>query len=118
MINPVSLANLKPIKPGEARNPGGKPVGARNRLQGDFMRRLADDFAEHGKTAIKDMREQDPASYIRAIASLMPKELEISRPMDEIDDEQLDAAILAVKAILAAQGDGIGEAEADKPQLA
>lgn len=97
------------FKPGQSGNPAGKPVGSRNKLQGDFMRALAEDFAEHGKAALVSMRTDDPSGYIRAIASLMPKELEISRPLDEIDDDQLDAAILAVRAILAAQGDGADE---------
>ena len=104
MINPKSLANLKaPIAPGETRNPGGKPVGARNRLQGDFLRAIADDFATHGKRAIVTMREEKPAEYIRAIASLMPKELEITRPLDDVSDDELNAAITAVRAVIAAQ---------------
>ena len=40
------------FKPGQSPNPGGKPIGARNRLQGDFMRALSEDFAEHGRAAI------------------------------------------------------------------
>ena len=104
----ASIANLKPIKPGETRNPGGKPVGARNRLQGDFLRRMADDFEQHGKAAIEKMREEDPSSYIRAIASLMPKELEISRPLDDVSDDELSAAITAVRAVMAAQSVAVG----------
>lgn len=109
MIAEKSLANLKPIKPGETRNPGGKPVGAKNKLQGDFARRLADDFGRFGIYAIARARRDDPLGYVRVVASLMPKELEISRPLDDISDEQLDSAIAAVRAILAAQGDGADE---------
>lgn len=106
MINPKSLENLKPAKLGEVRNPGGKPVGARNRLQGDFMRAIADDFAAHGKRAIVQMREEKPSEYIRAIASLMPKELEITKPLDDVSDDELNAAITAVRAVIAAQAAG------------
>lgn len=115
-VRPESLANLKPIKPGQVLNPGGKPVGSRNRLQGNFLRDLADDFEKEGKTAIVAMRTQDPSGYIRAIVALMPKELEITRPLDEISDEQLDAAILAVRTILTAKGDGSGEEAAPASQ--
>ena len=118
MINPISLANLNPIKPGEVRNPGGKPVKSRNRLQGDFMRALADDFADHGKAAIKNMREDKPAEYIRAIASLMPKELEISRPLDDVSDDELNAAITAVRACIAASDAGERAEDAPQPQQA
>ena len=82
---------------------------ARNRLQGDFLREMADDFAAHGKSAIVTMRLEKPADYVRAIASLMPKELEITRPLDEVSDEDLNAAIIAVRAILAAQNSADSE---------
>lgn len=94
------------FKPGQSGNPGGKPKGARNKLQADFLNTLAQDFAAHGKQAIEEMREKRPAEYVRAVASLMPKELEISRPLDDISDDELNAAILAVRSVLAAQEAG------------
>ena len=102
-MNPASLANLTPFGPNNRANPGGKPVGSRNRLQGDFLREMADDFAENGRAAIQMMRMEKPADYVRAIASLMPKELEITRPLDEVSDDDLNAAIIAVRAVLLAQ---------------
>ena len=99
--------NLRPPwKPGELPNPGGKPTKSRNRLQGNFFRELADDFEKHGKKAIVAAREDDPMGYIKTVASLMPKEFELARPLDEIPEEQLDAAIIAVRAIIAAQDSG------------
>lgn len=116
-MHPNSLAALKPFKPGQSGNPGGKPKGARDRLQGKFLNALADDFEENGKDAIQRCRVEDPSAYIRAIVALMPKELEITRPLDDLSDEQLDAAYVAVRALLAAQapGDGAGAAEAAQP---
>ncbi len=99
-------------KPGQSGNPGGKPVGARNRLQGEFMRRLADDFDRFGIYAIARVRRHDPAAYLRVIASLMPKEIDLKRSLDEFSDDALDAAALAIRAILDAQADRAGEAEA------
>lgn len=89
------------FKPGNRANPGGKPVGTRNRLQGDFMRRLADDFERFGIYAIARMRRDDPSGYVRAVVALMPKELEVRRSLDELTDEQLDAALIAARALLA-----------------
>ena len=40
--HPASIANLKPFQPGVSGHPAGKPVKARNRLQGAFMKELAD----------------------------------------------------------------------------
>jgi len=80
-------------------------------LQGAFLNALAEDFDEHGKKAIVACRELDPSAYLRAIVALMPKELEITRGLDDLSDEQLDAAAVAVRAILAAQGDRSGASE-------
>ncbi len=110
------LAHLKPWKPGVSPNPGGKPTKSRNALQGKFFKALAEDFDQHGKKAIIKAREDDPMGYIKTVASLMPKEFEITRALDEIPDEQLDAAVLAVRAILAAQDSGNGAGRAGKAQ--
>ena len=85
------------FKPGTSPNPGGKPVGARNRLQADFLNALVEDFSAHGKEAVRRCREEKPDVYIRIIASLMPKELEIKRPLDNLTDEELDAAIVLLR---------------------
>ncbi len=69
-------------------------MAARNRLQGNFVRALADDFEQHGRQAIVRAREEDPLGYLRVIAGLMPKELEVSRPLEDIAEEELLAMAL------------------------
>lgn len=116
MAAKASLANLKPFAPGETGNPGGKPVGARNRLQGKFLAELADDFEAEGKTAIVKMRETDPSAYIRAIASLMPKEMEIRRPLEELTDDDIAAGIAALSKLVASGAQsGAKQASRGKP---
>ena len=85
------------FKLGNNANPGGKPIGARNRLQGDFMRELSEDFAANGKGAIVQCRVEKPDVYIKVVASLMPKELEIKRPLEDLTDEELDAAVILLR---------------------
>jgi hypothetical protein len=80
-------------KPGESPNPGGKPKAARNRLQGAFLNALADDFDANGKQAIVDAREKDPMGYVKAVAALMPKQVEASQPLEDMTDVELTAAI-------------------------
>jgi hypothetical protein len=104
-MNPKSIANLVPMKPGQTLNPGGKPTGSRNRLQGDFVRCLADDFERFGIYAIARARHVDPVGYLRIVASLMPKGLEISQPKDDLTLEQIDAAIITLLATLPADYD-------------
>ena len=85
------------FKPGQSPNPGGKPVGARNRLQGDFIRALSEDFHEHGKAAIIACRIEFPAVYIKVIASLLPKEIEVKRPLEGLTDDELEACIALLR---------------------
>lgn len=101
-------------KPGESANPGGKPKAARNRLQGGFLNALANDFDKHGKKAIRDAREKDPMGYVKAIASLMPKQVEQSQPLDDLTDAELTAGIALLRSRLTG-GDGKGAGEAPQP---
>lgn len=93
-MNEKSLANLSPpFQPGQTGNPGGKPVAARNKLQTQFLYKLAKDFEANGEEAIVACREKDPARYVQIIAALMPKQVEATQPLDDLNDEQLTAAI-------------------------
>ncbi len=92
------------FKPGASGNPGGKPVGSRNKLQGDFVRELAEDFAKHGKKAIVSVREDRPADYLRVIASLMPKEIDVGTKFAALNDDEIAAGIAALQSFIAAAG--------------
>jgi hypothetical protein len=90
-MNENSLKNLKPFPKGVSGNPGGTPKGLRKTLQGDFLRSLAKDFSEHGAEAIRQAREDNPLGYVRTIAALMPKEVELVRPLEALSDDELSA---------------------------
>ena len=109
--NPATLKTAPPWQPGQSGNPGGKPKAARNKLQGGFLNALADDFDVHGKQAIADAREKDPMGYIKAIASLMPKQVEQSQPLDDLTDAELTAGIALLRGRLSPGArEGAGEA--------
>lgn len=99
--NPANL--LPPFQPGQSPNPGGKPVGARNRLTAAFLNALAKDFDDHGAAAIKECRETKPEAYIKAIAALCPKEVEIKNPLQELKDDELLTAVRALEGFLASR---------------
>lgn len=106
--NPATLTAPR-FKPSQSGNPGGKPVGARNRLTRQFLNALADDFEEHGKQAIIAAREKDPMGYVKAIGALMPKQIEQAQPLDELTDAELIAGIALLRNRLADQtGTGVG----------
>lgn len=62
--------------PGVSGNPAGRPKGSRHKLAEDFCKALLDDFANGGAAAIMSMRTERPNEYVRAIASVIPKEFE------------------------------------------
>jgi hypothetical protein len=83
------LAGLAPGQPIATRdangrfltgnNGGGRPKGAKNRLSDVLLSIVVDDFIEHGAEAIAQLRQKDPATYLRLVASLVPRELILQR---------------------------------------
>ena len=71
----------------------------------DFLLALAADFKKHGAAAIEKVREQQPAAYMKICALLVPREmkLEHSGGVKAMTDEQIEDAIAAIKAWMAAQ---------------
>lgn len=91
------------FKPGNA----GRPKGTRPMLGEAFVQALYADFQEHGAVAMKEARESKPADYLRVIASLLPKEVEIKRPLEDMSDDEL---VNAIELIRASVGEGAGGA--------
>jgi hypothetical protein len=102
MANP----NPSPATRFSADNPGrAKRNGARDRLSAAFLTTLADDFDAHGKEVVEKVRTEDPATYLRVMAGVLPKELEVSRPLD-IGDAELVELIAVIRAGLVTKDDG------------
>ncbi len=100
----------KPIPPVEhqfkAGNPG-RPKGSRNKLGEAFIAAMHDDFVQHGPEVIEAVRTEKPDQYLKVIASILPKQLEIKdSAFDGIGDEQLAAIVAAATAALGIAEDG------------
>jgi hypothetical protein len=109
----------RPFEPGNNANPNGRPKGSRNKLSEAFTAALHADFVEHGATAITKVRDEDPAAYLRVIASVVPKQLEIKEgAFDGVDDEQLAAIVAAARSALGVgdgRREGTGDPEGEEP---
>lgn len=93
------------FKPG---NPG-RPKGARNKLGEAFLEAMHDDFEAHGVAAIVQVRTEKPDQYLKVIASILPKDLNVNiNQMDDLTDDQLIQRIRsldsAIRPFLDAQG--------------
>jgi len=69
----------RPFQQGQSGNPSGRPRGARNRLSEILLSVVVDDFVEHGPEAIAELRKKDPATYLRLVSALVPRELILQR---------------------------------------
>lgn len=102
------------FKPGQSGNPAGRPKGSRNKLGEDFIHALQQDFAVHGKAAIATVREKKPDQYLKVIASILPKDINLNvNDLGDMSDDDLIRRIrtldATIRPFLAAQGeDGIG----------
>jgi hypothetical protein len=89
------------FKPGISGNPLGRPKGSKNRLSEKTYEELANDFQEHGADAIRIVRMTEPASYLRFVASVLPKEMELAvhaHQVGGIDPEDMPILIELLKA--------------------
>jgi hypothetical protein len=76
--------------PFKAGNPG-RPKGSRNKLGEAFIEALHEDFNEHGVAAIQVVRAEKPDQYLKVIASLLPKDinLNVTDQFSEMTDDEL-----------------------------
>ncbi len=53
-------------------------MGARNRLAETFLEDLYRDWQEHGTQTIETVRESDPGTYLKIVAGLIPREMQLN----------------------------------------
>lgn len=71
---------------------GGRPLGSRNRLTEIALQALGEHFAVHGVAAIDRVYREEPATYLKIVASLLPRSLHVERhsPFNDLSDQELD----------------------------
>lgn len=90
------------FKPGQSGNPKGRAKGTRHKLGEAFIEAMHEDFEKHGKSVIAQVREEKPDQYLKVIASILPKELNVKTgALDELDDSELAGLLDSVRSVTA-----------------
>ena len=95
-------------------NKGGRPKGSRDKLGRAFIEALSADFDEHGEAVIAAVRNERPHEYMKVVASILPKEIEVRHAVDELNDEELQVALEHVRTQLAVVAASAGAGEGEK----
>lgn len=93
---------------------GGRSKGSRNKLGEAFIDALHDDFAEHGVAAIQVVRTEKPDQYLKVIASLLPKDINLNvndGQADLTDDELIERIRTLTEAITPFLPGGTGDVD-------
>lgn len=89
---------------------GGRPKGARNKLGEEFLQDMLADWKTNGKEAIARVRDEKPDAYLKVVASILPKELNVRvNEFDDLTDDQLARQLASIATQLANAGVVIGE---------
>jgi hypothetical protein len=73
------------FKPGQSGNPAGRPKGSRSRLSESFIADLHTVWEKHGLAALEKCATDEPGQFIRVLATLMPKDINLSVALDPAD---------------------------------
>lgn len=69
---------VAPFKPGEVRNPVGRPRGSRSKFSEAMVADFLADWHQHGTNVLERVRMTEPATYLRVAAVLVPKEMNVA----------------------------------------
>ena len=81
-------------KPGQSGNPAGRPKGARSKLSESFLKALSEDFAANGIEVIEKVRSDRPHEYLKIVAAVLPKQMQLedltpNRKAEDLTDDEL-----------------------------
>ena len=62
------------FQPGVSGNPNGRPKGSKNKVSEDFVQAYAKIFAEKGEGVLRDLAENDKATFAKIGAGFVPRD--------------------------------------------
>lgn len=111
MLYPKPKSTDHLIKPGQVLNAKGRPKGSRNKFAESFIQDFIADWEVAGAAAIQRVRLEDPSTYLRVAASIVPKEFtvkdesDLDKILEQFSGEEL-SCILDALAAVGAQAQG------------
>jgi hypothetical protein len=93
---------------GSSGNLGGNAQRSRHALNADTIREMHAAFRRGGRKAIETVMRNQPAVFLKLLVLLVPREMKMehSGGVKAMTDEQLEAAVEALQAMLAARDAG------------
>jgi len=86
------------MKFGEDGHRGGRPSGAKNKLQTAFLRDLAEAWERDGAVALKVMVKEDPSKFVQVCAALMPREVAVEHSqLGDLSDDEVNQLLEYVR---------------------
>lgn len=80
---------------------GGRPKGSRNKLGEAFLSDMLADWEKHGPTAIEKVRTEKPDQYLKVVASILPRDLNVNiNPLEEATDAELIQQLRDLQAVI------------------
>ena len=90
---------------GVSGNLGGNAQRSRHALNADTIRAMHEAFRDGGRAAIDKVMKEQPAVFLKLLVLLVPREMRVERSggVKDMSDGQIEAAIEAIQAMLAAR---------------
>jgi hypothetical protein len=103
--NAADMERKMTFQQGVSGNPHGNRHRTRHLLNQEFMQALLLNFRHQGKKAIEKVARNQPAAYLKILALLVPREMQIEHTnrIKQMTDEQIEEAIEAIETMLTAR---------------
>jgi hypothetical protein len=90
-------------KKGQSGNPNGRPKGSKTKITEKFLVDLHNSWEKRGVAALEKLYQKDVSTYVRVVASMVPKDYTINegegsieRIIEQLSDQELADAIASL----------------------